>query len=836
MANIKKQRKNRIRKTVFLVAVFVVALAVYFVWTSMNAEKEHTVYTSIEEPTLPVVYAGMEGGFENRLYGYLQDMGNSAADDSLTVLPEDRVLSLRINEYDNMVAKISYEIRSLDLSHFIENTETDAEDIRSENGFLYVDLPIQNLIEKDSQYLLSIHLDIGEKIVNYYTRIIWTDSSLPYEMLAFADNFTKLTFDYEKAAGELVTYLETSQSAKNDDLGYVNINSNFSQLTWGQTGMRLTTDTDVLLKEYQGVMGVVEVRYMTERSDSQGNVERYQVKDSFTMRVGAERIYLLNYERETSQIFEGSRRLFAGKRIMLGISAPDMLQTVRSDDGRHVAFKTDRELWSYDEEKKRAVNIFSFRSGVDDGVRANNDRHDIKILSVSDSGDVDFVVYGYMNRGRHEGYNGIAYYQYSSATDTITEVFFMPLKKTFEHIKNELEKLCVKNDNDMLYLFQNDSVIAVELKSGEMMDIASGLTDVSFAASDDQMKIAWQDSPDGYSRKLQLMDLYTGETEVVEAFEGEYLRLQGFMDRDVIIGFCRESDVRTINGVERGIPMYKLSIRESGFNELKSYEKENVYIESVRTDESRIHLNKLSKTGENSYSYDGEDTIVYKEGENLNNRAGADSTVSETKKKEYFISLTEEIKNTRSIEISVPRKISYENSSNIELPLSDETGIMSFYAYVNGRLVGESNDFMRALDMCYDDIGYVLADNMTAVYNRAAKSGSHSIKDPLNLAEEALRHYDEFTDSTVYDDGIIMLDGLGMNLNQILYYVYEDMPVILRTGGSGGCRLITGYDEFNNIRVFDPETGGEELFGEAEATAFFESFDSDFICPVRQVK
>ena len=97
MANFRKKTRKKIKKTVFLIAVFIVALIGYFVWTSLNAEKEYTVYTSIEEPTLPVVYASTKGGYENLLYGYIQYMGNAASEDCITALPEDRVLKLRIN-------------------------------------------------------------------------------------------------------------------------------------------------------------------------------------------------------------------------------------------------------------------------------------------------------------------------------------------------------------------------------------------------------------------------------------------------------------------------------------------------------------------------------------------------------------------------------------------------------------------------------------------------------------------------------------------------------------------------------------------------------------------
>ena len=35
--------------------------------------------------------------------------------------------------------------------------------------------------------------------------------------------------------------------------------------------------------------------------------------------------------------------------------------------------------------------------------------HDIKLLGIEENGDVDFMVYGYMSRGNHEGYSGVGY-------------------------------------------------------------------------------------------------------------------------------------------------------------------------------------------------------------------------------------------------------------------------------------------------------------------------------------------------------------------------------------------------------------------------------------------
>ena len=55
-------------------------------------------------------------------------------------------------------------------------------------------------------------------------------------------------------------------------------------------------------------------------------------------------------------------------------------------------------------------------------------QHDIDLVRVSKNGDIDFVLYGYMNRGEHEGCVGTAVYHYSSEQNVIEENFPVFLK------------------------------------------------------------------------------------------------------------------------------------------------------------------------------------------------------------------------------------------------------------------------------------------------------------------------------------------------------------------------------------------------------------------------
>ena len=58
-------------------------------------------------------------------------------------------------------------------------------------------------------------------------------------------------------------------------------------------------------------MSAVEVRYETESPSESENPDRYYNVDEFTMRTGSERMYMMNYHRYTTQIFEGNKQFIS---------------------------------------------------------------------------------------------------------------------------------------------------------------------------------------------------------------------------------------------------------------------------------------------------------------------------------------------------------------------------------------------------------------------------------------------------------------------------------------------------------------------------------------------
>ncbi len=805
-----------------MVLVFFCAFVFYFFLSYRRMEKSQTIYTSIEEAKLPLIYVTQNGQKLNPMRAYLLEMGNAAGQDSITVLPEDRQLTLCIEEYNKSAISVQYEVRSMDLERLLEKGSIS--NLQHQDGEAEITLPLQNLLTQDTEYLLKLTVDTGEQILYYYTRIIWPQKDYSAEMLALAKQFTKQSFSKTEARS-LTGYLETAENADNSSLNHVTLQSSFSQITWGDSDMQLDGEITTTIREYDGVMAEVQLNYKSSCVDAEGNTLHFDNEDNFVLRYDPTRIYIMNFDRRTEQRLSTPVQA-EGKRLQLGVVDPDSLETLCSDSGQFTCFTTGEGLFRYDSKARKLSRLFSFTSENDSSIRSDCREHGVRVLRVLNNGDVDFVVYGYMNRGRHEGYTGLLFESYDNSEDTLQENVFIPLSDSYECLRCDFEKLLYLNQDGILYFYYDGNVLSIDSNSNEVMNLVSGLSDLEFSASADGRYLACQDpAADTYhSGKLTLMDLENeSSTELRE--EGRSVRVLGYIGTDLIYGVMDASlgDVYTENNE---IPVSEIKIRAADGSIKTDYQKDGLYFSDMKVTTSRVSFVELNLDNSGSLRKVGSDSII----SNRETEENQLFTTVQNGKLEKLVYLNIPELGNNTVQEHSPKSFSVEKSTSIDISgslLKDEKDEM-LLCYSNGHLKGKVRIMAEAVALINDDFGYVMDSKQNVLWNRSNRKNICSIRGAQDKLTNMQTAGLETMQNLLETEDMILLNLSGMDLNATLYYVSHGMPVLAYTDQ---LQLIYGYDPYN-ISLLNPETGEETVMGREDAAALFTQYSNHFVSAI----
>ena len=118
-----------------------------------------------------------------------------------------------------------------------------------------------------------------------------------------------------------------------------------------------------------------------------------------------------------------------------------------------MAFVSGGTLFVYKAEDSHIARVFSFADPDHDDERSSYQGYDIRILSVDEGGNVRFLVYGYHNRGDHEGEICAVVYYYDSALNIVEEEVCVPYTGSSEMLEANIRRLSyVDNIGNLLSL------------------------------------------------------------------------------------------------------------------------------------------------------------------------------------------------------------------------------------------------------------------------------------------------------------------------------------------------------------------------------------------------
>ena len=704
--------KKGLIKAAVLTLVFFLTLVIAGGITNQN---QLDLTTEMDEATLPVILLYNENEQMNELHGYTMQMSATGMRDTITPLSRNKEIPLLIRTYGYRIDSISYEIRSIDGVRLISDGSITAFEEKDEQ--IRTSIPVQSLLEKSREYILTLKLKQDEDICYYYTRIADAQDCYVAESVKFAKQVSELTFS--ESPDELSTYWEPNVLGDNSSLHKVTINSSLTQANWAEFECDRLSAPVPSVKEMNSSYNVILLYYVVTAKGENGELEYYNVEEYYRIRYTTERMYLLNFERTMNQIFNGENDFLYENYLQLGIRSKEV-EYMQNEAGTITCFVQEGDLWSYNQSSGRLAEVFSFRGHEGIDIRENYMQHDIRIMNIDEAGDLEYVVYGYMNRGAHEGEMGICFLHYNSQANTNEEKLFITFDQSFQMLQTELGRLLYENAAGGIYLMFNGSVLYTDLKSMDMTEIASGLDDSSYAVSDSNQYLAWISDSD--SREISIMDLETASVRQIHIKEGRTLRVLGFLQEDFVYGIAADSHrIEGASGVSAN-PMYALRIvSASSTEELKKYRKKGYYIDDVDFLDGVLMINRLVWDG-SGYLKAQQDSIVNR-GQEGEEKKIIHTTVTEVKQLQVQLTLTEMEKETPPVYIAAKQVMNQEDKKT-SLKTAQEQ--RNYTAYAKGRVTEAVTDVGKAIRSADENMGVVVDEQQNASVRYCARKESKS--------------------------------------------------------------------------------------------------------------
>lgn len=814
--------KNFFKRFLVLLVVFILGVA----GTAFLMNNETTDDRSdMNDAVLPEVMVQFGDVLTNRMYGYRQPMEADFVRDSVTPLDTTKKLTLVVNPYDTKVRNLSYEIRTSDGSKVMENRTIKSLDTGSD-GYLRTEIEISSGLLMNQEYSLQITLSTNHGDAYYYTRVVSRSATYTEQYAKFADDFVQMSLD-KTQADNLAAYLETSDSASSRNFAGLNINSPLADISWGNLNPQLSKAGIPVIKDINETTASISIEYEISAQNENGNTEYYLVTDFYRMRYDETRIRLLDFKRSASEVFDPSLSVISNSGLLLGVRSKDV-DYLTNEDGSVTAFTQNGDIWSYVPDTGKLVEIFTFRKDTESDFRDARVEHDIKLLSVENNGDVDFMVYGYMNRGAHEGYSGVGIYHYNNDQGAIEEQVFIPCTESFEFLQEDLGTLSYVNQSGQLFIMIAGNLYQINIDENTYEVLADHIDSDDFGVSATNAHAAWKSESGDYAGQIEFIDFDTMERRSIAPKASQKLDLLGFMNEDLVYGVVLDGDTlpNATGYMIDGITTFRIE----GFDGTvkKEYHQDGLYVAGVTVGTTLMEFTLVQKSGD---IYKG----VKKDNIMNNSTAATDKTSVEqtsSSRQGVIVRLTFEDSPSSEEPLILYAKVRNAGEKVVDIQVDKSSVEEVYYVYAGGGLDSVWTDPAKAVQRADKQTGVVLNRAQQYVWER----GNMKTQITLNTTDipEIIRtaSLDVQNLQNGLGDSAKVIDLTGCSLENVLYEVSAQRAVIARTGSDSSV-VIVGYDQYNTY-LLDPSTGEVKPYGMNDSTALFKNAGNMFITYLEQ--
>ena len=808
---------NFLKRFLILLVVFVLGVA----GTAILMNNETTDDRSdMNNPTMPEVMVDFNGILANRMYGSRQPMEADFVRDSVTPLDTTRKLTIAVNPYEEKVKSLSYEVRTSDGVKIVENRKIKNLDSSGSDGYLRAQIEISSGLLMNQEYSLQITVDTSNGEAYYYTRVVSRSSTNTEDYVKFASSFAQMCMDKTSADG-LAAYLESEESSSTNFTS-VSIKSPLSVISWGNLSPQISKKGIPVIKEINETTASISLEYEIKAANESGGAEYYNVTDFYRLRYTDARIMLLDFQRSAAQVFDPRQSVITDDGLLLGVRNKNVTM-LSNEEGSVTAFTQEGALWTYAPDTGKFVDVFDFRRSANGDFRDSRVEHDIKLLSITADGDLDFMVYGYMNRGTYEGYCGVGIYHYDHDQNFVEERVFIPCAESFEFLKSDLGTLSYVNKDNQLFLLLAGNLYQINIDENSYEVLADNIDTEQFAVSATNAHAAWRIKDGDQAGQIEIIDFDTLKTRNNAPDAGQSLKVLGFMNEDLIYGNVLDGDSLTDENGHTADGITSIKIEGFDGTVKKEYHQDGYYITDVTVGSTLMQFNLSQKAG-STYKVKSKDNI-------MNNQAAAANVVSadqtSSTRQGVLVKLVFDNKPETDEPLILNAKMKNTEEKTVALDVDKNQIGNVYYVYAKGSLNSTWTDPAEAV-LCADSLtGVVLNRAQQYVWER----GNMKTQLTLNTEDvpEIIRSgsWDKDVLQKGLGDAGTVIDLTGCSLENVLYEISAQRAVIAKTDADSSV-VIVGYDQYNTW-LLDPATGEVSPYGMNDSTELFQKAGNVFI-------
>lgn len=788
---------------------------------------------------LPLLYVRTGGELMNEMHGYTEPVDGGYYRDTLTPVGESKTINLSMDTYGHNISSVSFELYNDQYTDLIESG--DCTDMEKVNAMVQMQLQFKNTLYSNREYCLHLMLkNDQDQVYHYYTRVRYGSDLKVAEKLKFVLDFNETTFNKD-SADALSSYLESTSSSSSSDKSLVTLYSSSDTVTWGSMAPYRTSEIAIRLKEINTETAAFTLSYTIESSAGDINTF-YNVNEYYRLRWTDSKVYLLDFERRMAENIGLADITVSSGALRLGIGdASDIDYASYGTDQQQYTWVTgDQQLWLYDNTNRIMTKVYTEED--DNHNCGRQDEAGIKVVHADpETGDLYFIVYGYMHSGNYEGREGVMVYHFSHEDVLLEDLVFIPFNKGFEQMRSGLEELAYMNDDGTLYLLLEDTVYAIDVNMGKMDVAYKDLNSSNCTASGDGIFVMCDGGDENAGERLKIVDLNSGKERTIEGGDWRIVPL-GYAGKDLIYGLI---DPQMLTEDSSGVirtPISEVHIMDENYNEVKTYQKSGDYVMRLTISDGNISM-KLAKAVKNGnytdYQDAGEDYII-RNIENDDQKIYVDKQKDSIRGQQNWLHL-----NTSDSFVPISQSARYlDPGYDISRKYEDTDQVeMQYYVYTKGRMDAAFATIQEAVDYGTTYAGTIMTSHKQVIWQKAGRAyiwdlNIDSIDKTSNTQSmnsiliKTIADYEGWELNGTIDDAEPLfaamtavlpaesIDLSGLKLDDVLHFVYRDRVVAVKLSNNN-YGLITAYDN-DYVWIADPAKGEVYSMTQTAAEKLFE--------------